>query len=55
MPVGPRPRRDPTDDWDQLRLLVASPELAPYRTRRRRDENDGQAPLFTLEQERASG
>jgi hypothetical protein len=28
---------------------------APDRTRRRRDENDGQAPLFTLEQERAGG
>ena len=30
MPTGPRPRRDPTDDWDQLRLLVASPEQATY-------------------------
>jgi hypothetical protein len=29
--------------------------LAPDRTRRQHDENDGQAPLFTLEQERASG
>jgi transposase len=30
MPAGPRPRRKPTDDWDQLRLLVASPEQATY-------------------------
>ena len=30
MPAGPRPRRDPTDDWQQLRLLVASPEQEAY-------------------------
>lgn len=30
MPAGPRPRRDPTDDWDQLRFLVASPEQDTY-------------------------
>jgi transposase len=30
MPAGPRPRRDPTDDWDQLRLLVASPAQETY-------------------------
>lgn len=30
MPATPRPRRQPTDDWDQLRLLVDSPEQAAY-------------------------
>src|SRR5215210_7363578 len=30
MPLGPRPRRDRTDEWDQLRLLVASPEQGTY-------------------------
>ncbi len=30
MPAGPRPRRQPTDDWDQLRLLVATPEQEAY-------------------------
>src|SRR5262245_31205958 len=30
MPAGPRPRRDRTDDWDQLRLLVASPAQETY-------------------------
>ena len=30
MPAGPRPRRDPTDDWDQLRLVVASPAQETY-------------------------
>ena len=30
MPAGPRPRREPTDDWNQLRLLVASPEQETY-------------------------
>ena len=30
MPATPRPRRQPTDDWDQLRLLVTSPEQEPY-------------------------
>jgi hypothetical protein len=30
MPAGPRPRRDPTDDWDQLRLLVTSSEQETY-------------------------
>src|SRR5262245_3425263 len=30
MPAGPRPRRDPTDDWDQLRLLVTSPAQETY-------------------------
>jgi putative transposase len=30
MPARIRPRRDSTDDWDQLRLLVASPEQATY-------------------------
>ncbi|MGH2559024.1 MAG: helix-turn-helix domain-containing protein [Thermomicrobiales bacterium] len=30
MPAGPRPRRDPTDDWNQLRLLVASPAQEAY-------------------------
>ena len=30
MPAGLRPRRDPTDDWNQLRLLVSSPEQETY-------------------------
>ncbi|HEY7031617.1 MAG TPA: hypothetical protein VH482_09835 [Thermomicrobiales bacterium] len=30
MPAAARPRRQPTDDWRQLRLLVASPEQAAY-------------------------
>lgn len=30
MPAGPRPRREPTDDWNQLRLLVSSPEQETY-------------------------
>ena len=30
MPAGPRPRRKPTDDWTQLRLLVSSPEQETY-------------------------
>jgi putative transposase len=30
MPVTPGPRHQPTDDWDQLRLLVSSPEQATY-------------------------
>ena len=30
MPAGPRPRREPTDEWNQLRLLVSSPEQATY-------------------------
>jgi hypothetical protein len=30
MPAGPRPRREPTDDWDQLRLLATSPEQETY-------------------------
>ena len=30
MPTGPRPRHEPTDDWDQLRLLVTSPEQETY-------------------------
>jgi putative transposase len=30
MPAGPRPRRRPTDDWTQLRLLVTSPEQETY-------------------------
>ena len=30
MPRASRPRRQPTDDWDQLRLLVASPEQETY-------------------------
>ncbi len=30
MPAGPRPRREPTDDWQQLRLLVTSPEQVTY-------------------------
>lgn len=30
MPVGPRPRRESTDEWNQLRLLVSSPEQATY-------------------------
>src|SRR5688500_18167461 len=30
MPAGARPRRQPTDDWQQLRLLVASSEQAAY-------------------------
>ena len=30
MPAGPRPRREPTDDWEQLRLLVSSPEQETY-------------------------
>ena len=27
---SPRPQRQPTDDWDQLRLLVTSPEQETY-------------------------
>ena len=30
MPATPRLRRQATDDWDQLRLLVSSPEQATY-------------------------
>ena len=30
MPATERSRREPTDDWDQLRLLVASHEQATY-------------------------
>ena len=30
MPATPRPRRQPTDDWEQLCLLVSSPEQATY-------------------------
>src|SRR5262245_9469489 len=30
MPASPRPRHQPTDDWQQLRLLVASPEQETY-------------------------
>src|SRR4051794_29773328 len=30
MPGGSQPRREPTDDWNQLRLLVASPEQETY-------------------------
>jgi hypothetical protein len=30
MPAMPRTRRPPTDDWDQLRLLVGSPEQETY-------------------------
>jgi len=30
MPTGPRPCREPTDDWNQLRLLSTSPEQEPY-------------------------
>jgi putative transposase len=30
MPTGLRPRHEPTDDWAQLRLLVASPEQETY-------------------------
>ena len=30
MPAGPRPRCQPTDEWDQLRLLVTSPEQEAY-------------------------
>ena len=30
MPGSSRPRRDPTDAWDQLRLLVTSPEQETY-------------------------
>jgi hypothetical protein len=30
MPAMPRTRRPPTDDWDQLRLLVSSPEQETY-------------------------
>ena len=26
MPAGSRPRHEPSDDWNQLRLLVTSPE-----------------------------
>jgi len=28
MPGGSRPRREPTNEWAQLRLLVSSPEPA---------------------------
>src|SRR5262249_36520111 len=30
MPATPRARRPPTDDWDQLRLLVAAPAQETY-------------------------
>ncbi len=30
MPTGLRPSHEPTDDWNQLRLLVASPEQETY-------------------------
>ena len=30
MPATSRPRRQPTDEWDQLRLLVTSPEQETY-------------------------
>jgi hypothetical protein len=30
MPDGSRPRREPTDDWNQLLLLVVSPEQETY-------------------------
>jgi putative transposase len=30
MPASPRQQRQPTDDWDQLRLLVTSPEQETY-------------------------
>jgi hypothetical protein len=30
MPVPTRPKRDPTDDWEQLRLWVTSLEQATY-------------------------
>jgi putative transposase len=30
VPADPRPRRDPTDDWQQVCLLAASPEQAAY-------------------------
>jgi hypothetical protein len=30
MPAGPRPRREPTDEWDQRRLLVTSPAQETY-------------------------
>lgn len=30
MPTSPRPRHEPTDDWNQLRLLVSSPVQATY-------------------------
>jgi hypothetical protein len=30
VPAGPRPRRQPTDGWDQPRLLVGSPEQEAY-------------------------
>ncbi len=30
LPAGPRPRCQPTDEWDQLRLLVTSPEQEAY-------------------------
>src|SRR5512134_3467690 len=30
MPAAARPRRQPTDDWHQLRLLVTSSEQATY-------------------------
>jgi transposase len=30
MPASPRPQRQPTDAWDQLRLLVTSPEQETY-------------------------
>jgi len=30
MPLAKRPRREPTDDWQQLRVFVASPEQQAY-------------------------
>lgn len=30
MPAGPRPRHEPSADWNQIRLLVTSPEQATY-------------------------
>jgi hypothetical protein len=32
--MAARPRRDPTDDWEQLRLLVTSPAQEAYETLR---------------------
>lgn len=70
MPAAARPHRQPTDDWQQLRLIVASPQpflspldetewrpaqrLDPYRPRRKREAEGVQERLFRAEQE-ASG
>ena len=40
MPAAACPRRQPTDDWDQLRLLLTTPEQEAYALRVR-EQNVG--------------